>query len=132
VTVDTSVGRPLPMIRRWSALRSQGPWNLFSGRAMLKLGGPSLPDHPPAAARLPRMMATLDEWGAFNHPPSYLASVTSIPDTANRKSTPWPTLVRSITTPLSFRMVVAAAPPPTATPAAALTYFPSKSATFPK
>jgi hypothetical protein len=61
---------------------------------------------------------------------SYLTSVTSILDTANRKSTPWPTPVRSIITPLLFRMVVAAAPPPTAMPAAALTYFSSTSATF--
>jgi hypothetical protein len=115
---------------RWPALPSQRQRNLFSAWAMLKLGAPPLPDHPALAARPPRMMTALDDWGACDHPPSYLTSVTSISDTANRKSTPWPTPVRLMTTPLSFCMVVAAAPPPTTMPAVALTYFPSKSATF--
>jgi hypothetical protein len=130
VTVDTSVGRLLPMPRRRPALPSQGQRNLFSAWAMPKLGAPPLPNHPFPAARPPRMMTALDRRGAFDHPPSYLTSVTSIPDTANRKSTPWPTPVRLMTTPLSFCMVVAAAPPPTVMPAGALAYFPSKSATF--
>ena len=129
MTVETSVGRPLPIPRR-PALSSQGRWTLFNTGAMLKLGAPPLPDHPAPAARQRRMMTALDERGAFDHPPSYLTSDTSIPDTANRKSTPWLTPVMLMTTPLSFCMVVAAAPPPTAMPAAALTYFPSKSDTF--
>jgi hypothetical protein len=128
VIVDTSLGRPLPMPRRRPALPSQGRWNLFSAWAMLKLGAPPLPEHPAPEARPRRMLTALDERGAFGHPPSYLTSVTSMPDAANRKSTPWPTPVRLMTTPLSFCMVAAPAPPPTAMPAAALTYFPSKSA----
>jgi hypothetical protein len=130
VTVDTSVGRPLPIPRRWPALSSQGRGNLFNAWAMLKPGTPPPSDHPPPAARPSRMLTAPDGRGAFDHPSSYLTRVTSIPDSANRKSTPWPTPVRLITTPLSFCMVVAATPPPTVMPAAALTYFPSKSATF--
>jgi hypothetical protein len=41
-----------------------------------------------------------------------LAMVTFIPETANRRSAPSETLVRLITTPLSFRIVVAPAPAP--------------------
>jgi hypothetical protein len=41
-----------------------------------------------------------------------LAMVTFIPETARRRSAPSETLVRLITTPLSFRIVVAPAPPP--------------------
>jgi hypothetical protein len=47
--------------------------------------------------------------GGFDHLPSYLTSLTSIPDTAKRKFTPWPSPVRIMNMPLSFRMVVAAA-----------------------
>jgi Uncharacterized protein conserved in bacteria (DUF2252) len=60
----------------------------------------------------------------------YLVSFTVIPDTARRKSTPCPTPVRLMTTPLSFRIDDAPIPPPTVPAAVAATYVPSKSLTF--
>jgi hypothetical protein len=92
-----------------------------------KLAAPPINDYPSPASLLPRLATTSDEGGALGLLPLYLTSVTSIPDTANRKSTPWPTAVMLMTTPLSFCMVVADPPPPTTIPAASLTYLPSKS-----
>src|SRR5262249_43858302 len=60
----------------------------------------------------------------------YLVSFTVIPDTARRKSTPCPTPVRLMTTPLSFRIDDAPIPPPTVPAAVAATYVPSKSLIF--
>src|SRR5262249_39553548 len=66
----------------------------------------------------------------IGRPGTYLTSVTSIPDTANLKETPWPTLMKLMMTPLSFRMDLAPAPPPTTAPALIWTYFPAKSSIF--
>src|SRR5215470_1123188 len=60
----------------------------------------------------------------------YLTSFTVIPDTARRKSTPCPTPVRLMTTPLSFRIDDAPIPPPTVPDAVAATYVPGKSLIF--
>src|SRR5215510_2223214 len=60
----------------------------------------------------------------------YLVIFTVIPDTARRKSTPCPTPVRLMTTPMSFRIDVAPIPPPTVPDAVAATYVPAKSLTF--
>jgi hypothetical protein len=100
---------------------------IYHGRRA-KLAAQCSNDYAFPASLLPRLATTTDEGRGLGLLPLYLTSVTSIPDTAKRKSTPWPTPVRLMTTPLSFCMVVAPAPPPTAIPAAALTYFPSKSA----
>jgi hypothetical protein len=52
----------------------------------------------------------------------YLISFTVIPETARRKSTPCPTPVRLMTTPLSFRIDDTPIPPPTVPAAVAATY----------